>query len=166
MSEPNKTDKQGFVLFTTSGENLAIPLSSVHEIVAYCTLDDVPGMPKCLWGFLNLEGVLVPVLRLDFLLRLTEQKITLYSHIVIIKANNSRFLALVADRVHTTFIATPRNIHAIDETRVFNQMMTQCISYEEKTYNCLNIDHLLLSEENARIDEFRAIGEERLRHAG
>ncbi len=56
--------------FGVGEARLGLEVSGVHEVVPMAELVTTPEMPPLLRGFLNLEGELVPVIRLENLLHL------------------------------------------------------------------------------------------------
>src|SRR5512140_3375740 len=55
---------QQYLTFTVSGEEFAIPISAIKEIIEYRQPTDVPMMPHYIRGVINLRGRVVPVIDL------------------------------------------------------------------------------------------------------
>jgi purine-binding chemotaxis protein CheW len=54
-----------FLTFQLSGEAFAIGILAIKEIIEYGDLTEVPMMPACVRGVINLRGAVVPVLDLQ-----------------------------------------------------------------------------------------------------
>ncbi len=57
-------DKQ-YLTFNLGGEMLALSILSIKEIIWYANLTEVPMMPTCIRGVINLRGAVVPVMDLS-----------------------------------------------------------------------------------------------------
>ena len=53
-----------YLTFMLGGETFAIGILSIKEIIEYSTLTEVPMMPACVRGVINLRGAVVPVIDL------------------------------------------------------------------------------------------------------
>lgn len=53
-----------YLTFLLAGESFAIGILSIKEIIEYDTLTEVPMMPACVRGVINLRGAVVPVMDL------------------------------------------------------------------------------------------------------
>lgn len=53
-----------YLSFVIAGEEYALDILRVREIIAWETLTRVPGMPDCVRGMINLRGRVVPVIDL------------------------------------------------------------------------------------------------------
>src|SRR5512140_874370 len=53
-----------YLTFLLSGEMFAVGILNVKEIIEYGTLTEIPMMPACIRGALNLRGAVVPVVDL------------------------------------------------------------------------------------------------------
>jgi purine-binding chemotaxis protein CheW len=63
MSEPNQESGQ-YLTFMLGSEVFAIGILSIKEIIEYGDLTQVPMMPGCVRGVINLRGAVVPVMDL------------------------------------------------------------------------------------------------------
>ena len=80
---PERT--QYLLVFHTSGLDCAFPLEAVREIVPMASLSSPPGLPSGLLGFLDLRGTAIPIVRLDRLFSLSEQKPGLHTPMIILR---------------------------------------------------------------------------------
>jgi len=57
--------KDQFLAFVLGGENFAMDIRSIKEVIQYGTLTEVPLMPDFIRGVINLRGAVVPVIDLS-----------------------------------------------------------------------------------------------------
>ena len=76
---------QNLLVFHSSGLDCAFPLEAVREIVPMARLSSPPGLPSGLLGFLDLRGTAIPIVRLDRLFDLPEQKPGLHTPMIILR---------------------------------------------------------------------------------
>src|SRR5438128_2487698 len=88
------TDRRSLLLFHLPGHACALPLASVQEVVPMPLLSRPPGLPSVLAGFLDLGGAIVPVLRLDRLLGLSEVVPGLYTPLLVLRQPEDRLALL------------------------------------------------------------------------
>lgn len=58
-------DKTQYLTFMLGGEVFAIGILAIKEIIEYRALTEVPMMPDCIRGVINLRGAVVPVMDLS-----------------------------------------------------------------------------------------------------
>lgn len=63
-SKPVVEQKQ-YLTFTLGGEMFSISILCIKEIIWYANLTEVPMMPACIRGVINLRGAVVPVMDLS-----------------------------------------------------------------------------------------------------
>src|SRR3954464_12442166 len=74
-----------YLSFELSGEEYAVDILRVKEIIEYNSLTRVPGMPATVRGVINLRGRVVPVVDLALRFGLPESVITARSSIVMVE---------------------------------------------------------------------------------
>jgi purine-binding chemotaxis protein CheW len=84
MALPRESPRN-LLLFRCNGFDCAFPLEAVQEIAPMAWLASPPGLPSGLSGFLDLRGTAVPILRLDRLFDLPEQKPGLHTPLVLLR---------------------------------------------------------------------------------
>ena len=57
-------ENQQYLTFLLNGESFAIGILCIKEIIEYNGLTEVPMMPRCIRGVINLRGAVLPVLDL------------------------------------------------------------------------------------------------------
>jgi purine-binding chemotaxis protein CheW len=90
--------------FVLAGEEYAVDILRVKEIIEYNTLTRVPGMPASVRGVINLRGRVVPVIDMALRFGLPESVITPRSSIVMVEidaadAGGDIVLGIITDSV-------------------------------------------------------------------
>jgi purine-binding chemotaxis protein CheW len=91
-----------YLTFVVAGEEYAIPILRVREILAYIPLTRVPRAPKFVAGVMNLRGSVVPVVDLRVKLGLAQTEITPRTCIVIVEVEGEQgatTMALLTEEV-------------------------------------------------------------------
>src|SRR3954467_5322780 len=89
--ELNKQSRQGvdevqqFLTFLLAGEEYAVSILKVKEILEYDTITTVPNVPKWICGVLNLRGSVVPIVDLALKFGRAASEITKLTCIVIVE---------------------------------------------------------------------------------
>src|SRR5258705_8085151 len=85
MTTTSSIDPTQFLSFVLAGEEYAVDILRVKEIIEYDSLTRVPGMPASVRGVINLRGRVVPVVDLALRFNLPESDITPGSCIVMVE---------------------------------------------------------------------------------
>lgn len=96
-------DKTQYLTFMLGGEVFAIGILAIKEIIEYRALTEVPMMPDCIRGVINLRGAVVPVM--DLSARFGKQTVAVTKRtcivIVEIESNDGRHdIGVVVDAVN------------------------------------------------------------------
>ena len=62
---PASVEEKQYLTFMLGGEMFSISILCIKEIIWYANLTEVPMMPACIRGVINLRGAVVPVLDLS-----------------------------------------------------------------------------------------------------
>lgn len=149
------------LVFRLSGLGWAFPLARVREIVPMARLCRPPGLPSMLEGFLNLEGSLVPILRLDRLFRIAESEPGLYTPLLILQAPVLPF-GLPVDAVEAVATVSADSLRPLREGGSFNDCTEAEVAMNGQILHVLNPDKILLEEEHRRLLEFQEMARQRL----
>ncbi len=92
-----------YLTFVLGGEAFAIGILAIKEIIEYHSLTEVPMMPACVRGVINLRGAVVPVM--DLLARFGRKpsEVTKRTCIVIVEVaagNERQVIGVVVDAVN------------------------------------------------------------------
>jgi purine-binding chemotaxis protein CheW len=91
-----------YLSFVLGGEEYAVNILRVKEIIEYDQLTRVPSMPPCVRGVINLRGRVVPVVDLAARFNLAESVITRRSCIVMVElqdGDESVVVGIITDAV-------------------------------------------------------------------
>ena len=98
-----RADPTQYLTFQLAGESFAIGILSIKEIIEYHTLTEVPMMPACVRGVINLRGAVVPVLDLLARFGRPPSQVTKRTCIVIVEvasADERQVIGVVVDAVN------------------------------------------------------------------
>jgi purine-binding chemotaxis protein CheW len=104
MSEAKKQtlDQTQYLTFQLAGEEYAVNILQVKEIIAYGTLTTVPQTPPSIRGVINLRGSVVPVVDLALKFGLNASPVTNRTCVVIVEVNTDgepTVVGIIADSV-------------------------------------------------------------------
>lgn len=147
-----------YLTFMLGGEVFAIGILSIKEIIEYSTLTEVPMMPACVRGVINLRGAGVPVIDLGVRFGREPAPVTKRTCIVIIEimVNDERQdFGVVVDAVNevleipTADIEPPPSFGA----RIRTDFMRGMGKVNQKFVILLDVDHVLALDELAALDD-------------
>ena len=98
----NTADQTQYLTFHIAGEEYAVGILSVKEIITYGTLTTVPQTPPSIRGVINLRGSVVPVVDLAVKFGLPASPVTDRTCIVIVELNfgaEPTVMGIMADSV-------------------------------------------------------------------
>ena len=150
------------VVFHLAGQIAALPLENVERIASMAQLARPPGLPSPLEGILNWAGKAVPVVRLDHLLQLPEQRPGLYSMLILLKGAPDDQIALLVDRV-TEIVSVPDSaLLPVGEQDSFNACTEAAVPVRGQVVHLLSPTRILLEKERESLSEYQAIAQRRL----
>ena len=115
MTTTTNVDPTQFLSFQLAGEEYAVNILRVKEIIEYDDLTRVPGMPASVRGVINLRGRVVPVVDLALRFGLPESQITPRSCIVMVEigqGENAVIMGIIADAVSEVLDLTAEQIQS------------------------------------------------------
>jgi len=98
----NHFDRTQYLTFHLAGEEYAVGILQVKEIITYGTLTKVPHTPASIRGVINLRGNVVPVVDLGLKFGMTASPVTDRTCIIIVEAiihETHTVMGVVADSV-------------------------------------------------------------------
>ena len=108
VSEPAQ-----YLTFMLAGEAFAMGILSIKEIIEYRSLTEVPMMPACVRGVINLRGAVVPVMDLLARFGRSSSAITKKTCIVIVEIESEeerQVLGVMVDAVNEVLDIAPADI--------------------------------------------------------
>lgn len=150
----NSVDQTQYLTFHLAGEEYAVGILQVREIITYGTLTKVPHTPPSIRGVINLRGNVVPVIDLGLKFGLTPSPVTDRTCIVIVEAdiNESRaVMGIIADSVSQVISMSENNILPAPAfgTRVRLDFLRGMGKSGDKFVLVLDIDKVLSAEDPA-----------------
>lgn len=154
-------DQQQYLTFLLAGEEYAIGILKVKEIIEYDTVTVVPKTPKWIRGVINLRGSVVPVVDLAVKFGLEERPVTRTSCIVILEGqleNQNTTMGIVADSVSQVMDLAEEDIREVPEfgTRVQVNYLLGMAQMGKKFALLLDVDKVLSTEELLNLNEVSA----------
>lgn len=85
MDEKNGEISNQYLTFTMGGENYALPVTDVSEVLTVPKVTRIPRMPDFMRGVVNLRGSVVPILDLKLKFGIGETEITPATAIIVVE---------------------------------------------------------------------------------
>lgn len=158
------------LVFTVAGARLGLRVTQVSEVVPVAELNQVPETPQVIAGFLSLAGALVPIVRLDQLLRLASgaegkwnPEEELSSRIVISKTASGLLGWFIAEGA-SLIRFTASELVRLPQGHVLNNCAEYVIARTppEPSIVMLEPDRVLLEKERTCVEEIRTRMRERM----
>lgn len=98
-----------FIVFTIDGEEYAIPITDIREVVEVALITPVPDSLPFVLGIMNLRGKIVPILDLEKRLNLTREQEAASRHILITDYENN-LMGVQVDQVQEVLRVAKKHI--------------------------------------------------------
>ncbi|MDV6030912.1 MAG: chemotaxis protein CheW [Phycisphaera sp. RhM] len=158
-AKPN-TASQRLVIFKVAGQRYGIDSSVVTRVIAMPQLDQLPEAPTFIFGFLNLSGSPLPVIRLDRLLHQSESALRRWTPLMLVHLCEMP-LALLVDEVTSIVSVAHEDTMTLPPGHVFNDCVDRIVRHADESILVLSPDRLFLERELQMLNEQRSIAEER-----
>lgn len=150
----NSFDHTQYLTFHLAGEEYAVGILQIREIITYGTLTKVPHTPPSIRGVINLRGNVVPVVDLGRKFGLTASPVTDRTCIVIVEANineNRTVMGVIADSVSQVISMSENDILPAPAfgTRVRIDFLRGMGKSGDKFVLVLDIDKVLSADDMA-----------------
>src|SRR6204780_5445685 len=147
-----------YLTFMTAGEEYAIGIAKVSEIVEYETVTTVPNTPIWIHGVTNLRGRVVPVVDLAVKFGLPASRISKFSCIIITEVmfeGENLTMGVLADSVSQVLDLSADEIEQTPPfgTRVKTEFLLGMGSLGKKFCLILDIDKVLSADEMLAVTE-------------
>jgi chemotaxis signal transduction protein len=154
-------NRQDLLIVQVVGRHLALPLDAVHEIVAVPLLIAPPNSARFVEGFFDYRGAAVPVVRLDRLFDLPEERLGVYAPLVMLRTERlplalhvARSVAITSRRFH--------EIRLIDSAESCQGLVSGQFLFGGHTAYLVTVEQLLLERERRTIAAHQALIASRL----
>ncbi len=153
-----------YLSFVLAGEEYAVNILRVKEIIEYATLTRVPAMPACVRGVINLRGRVVPVVDLAQRFGLPEREITRRSCIVMVEVTTTGapvVMGIIADAVSQVLDVAEQAIEPAPSfgTSIGPEYLSGMTEAGHKFVMILNIDRALDVDDIIRSADVAAIAQ-------
>lgn len=161
--ESSDIDHTQYLTFMLNGETFGIGIRSVREIIEYDNPTQVPLMPACIRGVINLRGAVVPVMDLATRFGRPSAPITKYTCIVIVELEQPDGLQVIGmrvDAVNAVLGILPQDIEAAPRfgTRIRADFLAGMGKVGEKFVILLKADSVLSVDEISALAQLSAPG--------
>jgi purine-binding chemotaxis protein CheW len=147
------TGKQ-FVSFLLSGEEYAIDIMRVQEIIRISSITRVPKMPDFVEGVINLRGKVIPVVDLRARFELEKQEDDKHSRIVVVELSG-KITGLIVDSVSQVLNISNDEIEPAPSigSKVSSEFILGVGKVGERLIILLEIDKILSGQEISELAE-------------
>ncbi len=145
-------DQTQYLTFHLAGEEYAVTILRVKEIIEYGTVTKVPSTPPSIRGVINLRGSVVPVVDLAAKFGLPESPVTRRTCVIIIEVTldgDRTMMGVVVDAVGQVMDLAPQDIEATPAfgTRVRLDYLLGLGKVGKRFILILDIDRVLATNE-------------------
>ena len=156
--EREVVEQQQYLTFLLAGEEYAISILEVKEIIEYDTVTAVPKTPKWIRGVINLRGSVVPVVDLAVKFGLEQKPVTKTTCIVIVETqyeNQNTTMGVIADAVSQVMDIAADEVQEVPAfgTRITVDYLDGMAQLGKKFVLLLDIDKVLSADEAVDLNE-------------
>lgn len=112
-------DTSQYLTFYMAGEEYAVGILRIQEIVEYDELTGVPGTPPWIRGVMNLRGIVIPVVDLALKFGLAETAVTQRTCVVIVEVDLEGEPTVMGVMVDEVSRVLDLSVEAIEEAPAF-----------------------------------------------
>ena len=149
------------VTFSLMGEEYALPINNVREIIEFESLTSIPSMPPVVRGVMNLRGTVVPIVDLPVKFGLPASSLGRGSYIVVVDllwSGESVRLGLLTPELGRVVEVTDKEVSAVPDfgTRIQSEYLRGVARVDERFVLFLDAERLLSPAELLRITALEA----------
>ena len=164
QSQPSAEPAQ-YLTFMLAQEQFAIGILGIKEIIEYHGLTEVPMMPPCVRGVINLRGAVVPVLDLLARFGRASSGVTKRTCVVIVEVQGHEerhVVGLLVDAVNEVLDIAPADIEPPPSfgARVRSDFIHGVGKVKGKFVLLLDVDRALSLDEIGALDAVAALADE------
>jgi purine-binding chemotaxis protein CheW len=158
----SKTIRQ-HVTFTLMGQEYALPIQNVREIIEFESLTNIPSMPPVVRGVINLRGTVVPVVDLPVKFGQPASELGRGSYIVVVDlmwSGESVRLGLLTLELGRVVEVTDDQVSAVPDfgTRIQSEYLRGVARVDERFVLFLDAERLLSPAELLKITALETPG--------
>ncbi len=159
-------EKKQYLTFVLGGEMFSIGILCIKEIIWYANLTEVPMMPACIRGVINLRGAVVPVMDLSSRFGKPASPVTKSTCIIIIEVDTPlegerQNMGVVVDAVQEVLEIPASEIEPAPSfgTKIRSDFIEGIGKVNGKFVILLNVNQVLSSEEISSMGQVAATTE-------
>lgn len=156
-------DNKQYLTFMLGGEMFSLSILAIKEIIWYANLTDVPMMPACIRGVINLRGAVVPVMDLSARFGKSPTPVTKSTCIVIIEMatdgqGDHQHMGVVVDSVQAVLEIPAAEIEPAPTfgARIRPDFIEGIAKVNGKFVILLNVDNVMSTEEISQMGHVTA----------
>ncbi|MDZ4160839.1 MAG: chemotaxis protein CheW [Burkholderiales bacterium] len=160
---PVVDDNKQYLTFMLGGEMFSLSILAIKEIIWYANLTDVPMMPSCIRGVINLRGAVVPVMDLSARFGKPPTPVTKSTCIVIIELapdeeGEHQHMGVVVDSVQAVLEIPASEIEPAPSfgAKIRPDFIEGIAKVNGKFVILLNVNNVLSTEEISRMGQVAA----------
>lgn len=144
------------VTFTLMGEEYALPIENVREIIEFDSLTSIPSMPPVVRGVINLRGTVVPVVDLPVKFGLSPSALDRRKYIIVVDliwSGESVRLGLLTSDLGRVVELTADEVTAVPDfgARIQSEYLRGMARVDDRFVLFLDVERLLSPGEILRI---------------
>jgi purine-binding chemotaxis protein CheW len=144
------------VTFTLMGEEYALPIENVREIIEFDSLTSIPSMPPVVRGVINLRGTVVPVVDLPVKFGLSPSSLDRRKYIIVVDltwSGESVRLGLLTSDLGRVVELTADEVTAVPDfgARIQSEYLRGMARVDDRFVLFLDVERLLSPGEILRI---------------
>lgn len=138
------TEETQLVSFFLCGQEYALPISMVQEVITFVEPTKLPTAPRFIAGMINLRGRVTPLIRVDELLAVSARAEDQERFIVVCR-HDALQIGLIVHAVATMYRVRTAEVEWNIETRlgVGNQHLAGLLKLDEKLIGIIAVDQLV-----------------------
>jgi len=148
------TEQRQYLTFLLGGEMFSLSIVCVKEIIWYSNLTEVPMMPECIRGVINLRGAVVPVMDLSVRFGKPSTPVSKNTCIVIVEVSmsaqgESQNMGIVVDAVQAVLEIPAADIEPAPTfgTKIRSDFIEGIAKLNGKFVILLNVNQVMSGEE-------------------
>jgi purine-binding chemotaxis protein CheW len=157
-TKPAIVTLKNFVCFTVAGEEFAVDIMRVREVIRLPAMSPVPNAPEFVEGIIHLRGRIVPVIDLRKRLRISGREykpIDKFTRVIIITLDG-KWTGFIVDAV-SGIIKVPQDslkpVPDVLKQQVGGEYFDGVIRLDERLIIVLNLHKILSPEERGKLQE-------------
>ena len=166
MAPAASAEQKQYLTFLLGGEMFSIGILCIKEIIWYAALTEVPLMPACIRGVINLRGAVVPVMDLSARFGKPATAVSKSTCIVIIEVKTvvegeRQYMGVVVDAVQAVLEIPSNEIEPAPNfgTRIRSDFIEGIAKVNGKFVILLNVNQVLSTEEIGAMGRIAATAE-------